>query len=160
MTRFSAPTPSRGGAPSHSPPDTLYAPGINLAQGLGWFSIGLGLTELLAPRLISNLTGVRNLGLLQMFGLREIATGIGILSNPRPAGSMWGRVVGDGLDLAALVGVLLDGDRDRRGRALGAAVAVAGVTALDVVAATGLSTAAALEGSGNDAERARLASQA
>ena len=47
MPRITAPTPTRGPAPSHSPPDMHYAPGIGLARALGWFSIGLGLAEIL-----------------------------------------------------------------------------------------------------------------
>jgi hypothetical protein len=142
--RYTAPTPTRGNAPSHSPPDTLYVPGNKLARGLGWFSIGLGLTELLAPGLVRRLTGVRDEGLLQAYGLRELACGIGILASARPTGWMWARVAGDALDLATL-GV--DSSDGRSGSSPGmAALAVAGVTALDVLCASALSAAEALEG--------------
>ncbi len=47
MTRIMTPTPTRGLAPSHSPPDVRYAPGIGMAKALGWLSIGLGAAELL-----------------------------------------------------------------------------------------------------------------
>src|SRR3954471_18313965 len=97
ITRLTEPAPTRGPAPSHSPPDTRYAPGIGLARFLGWFSIGLGMAELLAPREMARLGGVRQEGLLQAYGLREIATGIGILSSPQPAGWLWARVAGDAL---------------------------------------------------------------
>ncbi len=145
MTRIMTPTPTRGPAPSHSPPDTRYAPGISLARGLGWFSIGLGLAEVLAPRAMANLTGFRHPRLLQSFGLREIACGIGILSGSRPTAWMWGRVAGDAMDLAALGDALAEGDGDDRRRALIAAAAVAGVTAMDVMCGAQLSAAAALE---------------
>src|SRR5437764_2296926 len=95
LTRIQTPTPTRGPAPSHSPPDTRYAPGISLARALGWFSIGLGLAEVLAPRDMAGLTGVRHPALLQAFGVREIVSGLGILSSSRPTGWMWGRVAGD-----------------------------------------------------------------
>jgi hypothetical protein len=144
MTRITEPTPTRGNAPSHSPPDTRYAPGIELARFLGWFSIGLGLAEVLAPRAVAEVSGVRSRGLLQFYGLREIAAGVGILTSPRPAGWLWGRVAGDALDLATL-GAAMTRPEDA-GRALAAAVAVAGVTALDVICATQLSAAEALEG--------------
>src|SRR3982750_2637825 len=50
-----------------------------LARGLGWFSIGLGLAELLAPRGVARVAGVRgNTTLIRLFGLREIASGIAI----------------------------------------------------------------------------------
>src|SRR5438270_8226586 len=91
VPRITHPEPTRGGTPSHSPPDTRFAPGLGMARGLGWFSIGLGLAELLAPRTMSDLTGVRNTRLLQCYGLREIATGLGILDSNQPAGWLWAR---------------------------------------------------------------------
>ena len=99
MSRITEPTPTRGPGPSHSPPDMRYAPGIGLARALGWFSIGLGAAELLAPRLMGELTGVRSATLIQAYGLREILTGVGILGSERPAGWMWGRVVGESDEL-------------------------------------------------------------
>jgi len=141
ISRFTEPTPTRGPGPSHSPPDTLYAPGKRLARGLGWFSVGLGMAELLAPDVMAWLTGVRDEGLLQTYGLREIACGIGILNSARPAGWMWARVAGDALDLGTLA-TAPDGKSSR----FPAALAVLGVTALDVLCGTQLSAAAALEG--------------
>lgn len=141
---ISAPRPTRGNAPSHSPPDTLYAPGAGLARFLGWFSIALGVAEVAAPRKMAKLTGVCHPGLLRAFGLREIATGIAILNNPRPIGSMWGRVAGDALDLAVLGSAIVTGPRRRR--ALASALAVGGVAALDAACAAQMSAAAALEG--------------
>jgi hypothetical protein len=123
-----------------------YAPGLSLARALGWFSIGLGLAEVLAPRALADLTGVRRPGLLQAYGLREIGCGIGILSSARPAGWLWGRVAGDALDLGTLGAALAEADGEHRGRAPAATAAVAGVTALDVLCGLQLSTAAALEG--------------
>lgn len=63
-----------------------------LARGLGWFSLGLGLAEVLAPRAVARITGVRtsNAGLIRLLGLREIAHGVGIFAQggvrPRPSG--------------------------------------------------------------------------
>src|SRR3954468_7527160 len=52
-----------------------------VANFLGWFSIGLGLVELTAPRTLARAIGVKgNPLLLRLFGLREIASGIAILS--------------------------------------------------------------------------------
>ncbi|MGN6546653.1 MAG: hypothetical protein ACTHK7_16480 [Aureliella sp.] len=146
MSRITAPTTTRGGAPSHAPPDMTFAPGKGLSQFLGWFSIGLGALELAAPDMMCNLVGVRRRGLVRLFGLREIATGIAVLSSGRPSLPMWGRVAGDALDLAALGEAMIDNDRDDRIRASRAAIAVAGVTALDVLAATELTVAGRMEG--------------
>src|SRR3954449_272914 len=123
-SRTTQPRPTPGGAPSHSPPDTRYAPGLRLARGLGWFSIGLGLAEFLAPHLMADLTGVPHPRLLQVYGLREIACGVGILSSTRPAGWLWGRVAGDALDLSTLGAALAQADSEGRWRACGAALAV------------------------------------
>ena len=144
IPRITAPKPTEGDAPSHSPPDTRYVPGNSLARFLGYFSIGLGMAELLAPRAMTRLSGVRPGGLLQAYGLREIACGIGILASSRPTGWLWARVAGDFLDLATAGGNFPEVDGDRRNRLLATAVALAGVTALDIVCATQLSAADAL----------------
>lgn len=104
-----------------------------LARGLGWFSIGLGAAELLAPKRVSKLIGLSNHAtLIRMMGVREIAAGIGVLTEDIPARSMTARVGGDALDLA-LLGAGLMSSKNQRGRVLAATAAVAGVTALDVV---------------------------
>jgi uncharacterized membrane protein len=110
-----------------------------LAQGLGWFSVGLGLAETVLPGGIARLAGVPpRRGLLRAYGARELAAGGGILSQRRPAMWLWSRVAGDVLDLASLAAAMTS-RRTRRGRALLATAAVAGVTALDIVAARRLS---------------------
>jgi len=146
MTRFTAPTPTRGSAPSHSPPDLHFAPGIGLARSLGWFSIGLGLAELLMPRKIADLSGVGHPELVRFYGLREIACGIGILSTGRPAGWLAARVAGDAVDLATVGAAMTSACSERRHRAVLASAALAGVTALDVMCAAQLEAAASLEG--------------
>jgi uncharacterized membrane protein len=114
------------------------------AVGLGWFSIGLGLTQLLAPRsvarLIASSDGARARGTMRLLGLREIAGGVGILMQPRPNTFLWGRVAGDIFDLALLTDQMLT---HRRGSVrLGLATAtVLGVTALDVKTAMDLTRA-------------------
>jgi uncharacterized membrane protein len=114
-----------------------------LARGLGWFSLGLGLAELLAPRGIAKISGVRgNHGLIRLFGLREIASGIGIFAQGRrPAAAVWSRVVGDALDLAAL-GSAFASPESNKGRVAFATANVLAVTALDMLCAQQL-------GSGN-----------
>jgi hypothetical protein len=108
-----------------------------LARGLGWFSVGLGLAELLAPRLFTRALGMRGSeGLVRAYGAREVASGLLALSPDRGVG-LWGRVAGDGLDLATLLAALRP-DNPKRGNA-GLALAMAlGVTLLDILAAQGV----------------------
>ena len=109
--------------------------GQSLANFLGWFSIGLGAAELLAPDALERFLGVDDRErLIQAYGVREIGKGIGILTNRRPAGWMWGRVAGDVLDLATLATALTP-DNPRKRNVLLAMGAVAGVMALDVICA-------------------------
>ena len=108
---------------------------------LGWFSIGLGLAELIAPRGLSRLIGVRDhRPLVRVLGLREITSGVGILTRPRPTGWLWSRVAGDAMDLA-LLGAAFRSYRGRPGRLAAAAAAVAGVALLDVICSRALSRA-------------------
>jgi hypothetical protein len=102
-----------------------------IARALGWFSIGLGAAELLAPRRLSRALGIYgHEKLVRGFGLREIAAGVGLLTQSRRAPWMWSRVAGDALDLGALGAAF---PKSARRKALGAALAsVAAVTALDI----------------------------
>ena len=88
---------------------------------------------------------------MRLFGLREITSGVGILSQPKPAGWLWSRVAGDVLDLSCL-GLALSSNRTRRGRAIMATAAVAGVTALDVFSSQQLTR----EKEGNEALEDRM----
>src|SRR5215216_6892922 len=77
-----------------------------VAQGLGWFSVALGAAQLAAPRTLARLIGIKDddehSAAMRAVGVREVATGVGILVRPRPAGWLWGRVVGDAIDLVLL----------------------------------------------------------
>lgn len=109
--------------------------GDTLAAGLGWFSIALGLAEAVAPEKLAGEFGLEDhKNLFRLYGFREIATGVGILSNRRPAGWLWGRVAGDVLDLATLAAGLR-GDNPSRKKTLAAMSAVLGVTVVDVICA-------------------------
>ena len=111
----------------------------NTARRLGWFSIGLGIIEVAATRLVSKTVSLEGRpGLLRTFGMREIATGVGILAKKKRAPWMWARVAGDVMDLAAL-GSAFAGSKGKRGRIAAALAAVAGVTALDFVCGRRLS---------------------
>ena len=109
--------------------------GDQLAAGLGWFSIGLGLAEMLAPASVARLIGLpEGASTLRAFGAREMGNGVAILADPQRAGWMWARVGGDAVDLAYLIGQMGREDAER-GRIAGAIAAVAGITALDIACA-------------------------
>ena len=84
-------------------PNRPLGPMRSPARALGWFSIGLGLAELAMPRRLARLVGAPNAPTLtRIFGLREIGTGIGILTSKDPSPWLWGRVAGDALDVATV----------------------------------------------------------
>jgi uncharacterized membrane protein len=116
--------------------------GERLARALGLFSVGLGLTQILAPRSVVRAIGMedddRNRKAMLAFGLREAATGIGLLTRPHSAAFAWGRVAGDAMDLAVL-GQALGSHRNDHNRVGAAIAAVVGVTILDVIAGQKLS---------------------
>jgi len=103
-----------------------------ISRGLGWLGIGLGALELLAPRRLGDAIGLaeEHHHLLPIMGLREIASGIGILQTDEGSGWLWSRVAGDALDLAAL-GAALSDERNDASRVSIALAATAGVTAID-----------------------------
>src|SRR4051812_48427794 len=112
------------------------------AKGLGWFSIGLGLAQIGAPRAVARFIGVNDdeetKNTMFAIGLREITSGIGILSRPRPAGWVWSRVGGDLMDLA-LLGKAMRSEGNDRGRVAAATAAVLGVTVVDFLTGKQLS---------------------
>lgn len=111
---------------------------IQSSRGLGWASIGIGAAEIFATRLVQQLLGVRRGGwLLRAFGLREILSGAGILSQRKPTKAMeagvWSRVAGDAVDLAMLA-LASRTSRNRTGLLL-ATTMVLGISAMDYYAA-------------------------
>ena len=103
-----------------------------LGQILGLFSIGLGLAELLTPRAVGRAIGVGDHpAIMRMVGVREIVTGLGLLSERAPGTWAWARVAGDAMDLALLGAATSSPDADPR-RIAAATAGVLGVTALDV----------------------------
>ena len=108
-----------------------------LAQGLGWFSIGLGTAQILAPRAMSRLVGVEdadgNKGLMRFLGVREISAGIGLLTDPKPTGFAAARVAGDTMDLALMLKTMANPENNRA-RALLATAVVVGAGLLDAYA--------------------------
>jgi hypothetical protein len=110
-----------------------------LGLGLGVFSIGLGLVELFAAKRIAKGLGIeggRAEGVIKLFGAREILAGGMLLRGPAVSTNAWNRVIGDAVDMGAL---LLAAPRSSQPKALAGAIAfVAGAAALDVYAARGL----------------------
>jgi uncharacterized membrane protein len=106
-----------------------------IATGLGVFSIGLGAAQMVAPAAVERLIGLRGGGagrlVMRAVGAREIASGVGILRSPRPAGWLRARVAGDVMDMALLGTALAAGAR--RTRVAAAMGAVAGVTVPDIL---------------------------
>ncbi len=109
-----------------------------VAQALGWFSIALGVAELVAPSRVARLVGAHDTDsthkTLRIFGAREITAGVAILARPDDARWVWSRVGGDTLDLGWLGRSMADESTDHRRLGM-AAAAVAGITALDIVTA-------------------------
>ncbi|MGB8170482.1 MAG: hypothetical protein WCF18_23465 [Chthoniobacteraceae bacterium] len=125
-----------------------------LARGLGWFSVALGLTELLASRGLANFLGTRRrTGVIQSFGGRELVCGLGILFSREPdAGWLWARVAGDALDLVSLEEAMR-ARGTKRGDIAFAMTSVLGVTLLDVWCAIQLSKSARRSAGGSGGER-------
>ena len=105
-----------------------------LSLGLAWFSLGLGLYEVVAPKHLSRLLGLEGKEeLLRFYGFREIGAGVGIFaSQPNPAVWVWARAGGDALDLATL-GTAFREDNPKQKNAFAAVLAVLGVTMLDML---------------------------
>ena len=109
-------------------------PADRFGRMLGWFSIGLGLTELLAaPKLTKALGAEGNENFVRAMGARELAHGVLCLSVNNDYGA-WTRVAGDALDLAALATVYRD-DNPKKGNVGWAIAAVLGCTVADLYAA-------------------------
>jgi uncharacterized membrane protein len=106
-----------------------------LDQALACVSIGLGLIEVLAPRRFGRLIGAgEHPTLMRLCGLREIASGVGLLSPRTSANAAASRLAGDALDFA-LLGAAFASPDARRTRLTLAATTVLGVAAIDAYAA-------------------------
>nr|HET7859457.1 hypothetical protein [Caldimonas sp.] len=112
-------------------PKTPLGPMRSPARALGWFSIGLGLAELAMPRRLARVAGMPNVPTLtRVYGLREIGTGIGILTSKDPAPWLWGRVAGDALDVATVGAGLVTAGRPLR--TIGSIAMLLGIAYLDM----------------------------
>jgi hypothetical protein len=110
-----------------------------LGRNLGWFSIGLGVVELCAPRTLTRALGLQGMEpMVRAFGAREIVSGVVCLSVEKKTG-LWTRVAGDVVDIATLMPGL-NRWNPKRGNVKLAMAAVIGVTIADLYAAKTLST--------------------
>jgi hypothetical protein len=121
---------------------TRWRSAQSTARNLGWFSVALGVAELLLTRQVARASGLQGSeNLLRLYGVREIANGVGLLAaNDRQrAGWMWARVAGDALDIATVAT-----QARTPANAVGTVAALVGVAALDVKTAQVLSEENAL----------------
>lgn len=137
-------TPDRSSLPNYLVSDPRRRPDPatrELARGLGWFSIGLGLTEVTCGNAIARWLGMpRSAPVVRAYGVREILQGVGILGASDPTPWISARVAGDALDIATVLPGL-ERDNPRKHNALVALFALAGVTAVDVICARNLAEA-------------------
>lgn len=111
-----------------------------IAEGLGWFSLGLGAAQLLAPGALNRLAGIRDDAAAKraqrFVGVREVGAFAAIISDrPRPVLPLWSRVGGDLIDLALLARAW-EHKRESAPRLALTIAGIAGVTGLDIYAAT------------------------
>jgi len=110
--------------------------GEGLATALGWFSIGLGLTQLAAPRKVADIIGVpddkNSCTVIRAVGLRELASGVGLLMQPHNSGWLRARAGGDVMDLA-LLGAALNSNMAEQRKVTMALAVVLGITVVDVM---------------------------
>lgn len=138
--RASAPTP----LPNYLTSDPRRRPDPAtraLAEGLGWFSIGLGLTELAYGGAIARWLGMpRAAPVIHAYGVRELLQGAGILGSRDPTPWISARVAGDALDIATVLPGL-ENPNPRKHNVLLALLALVSVTAVDVICAQNLAKA-------------------
>jgi hypothetical protein len=104
---------------------------MRVARGLGWFSLGLGLTEVVAGKSLGRFLGMEDRSwLLRLYGFRELAAGVGIFAQDNPAPWVWARVAGDVLDVATLASAYTE-DNPKKENVAASLVSVLGITALD-----------------------------
>ncbi|WP_019586880.1 hypothetical protein [Deinococcus apachensis] len=111
-----------------------------VARGLGWFSVGLGTLEVVAPGSLIRFLGVQEerSSLVRAYGLRELVAGVGLLTQPAAATTwVWARVAGDVLDIATL-GAATTGDPTARKRTGNTLAMLTAITVVDVLVARAL----------------------
>ncbi len=93
------------------------------------------------PRAVSRSIGLSDHStLMRAVGLRELASGAGLLTQRDRTPWLWSRVVGDAMDLALIGSAAVRPGNPRRGRALGALAVVGAITAIDYAASAQLTS--------------------
>jgi hypothetical protein len=109
------------------------------ARLLGWFGLGLGLAELIAPNRITEAIGLEGKeGLVRAYGARQVAAGMTSLAVEADVG-VWSRVAGDLLDIGTIAYAMQDADQRQKRNAGIALAAVVGITLIDALVASQLS---------------------
>ena len=121
--------------------NTPRGPMRSPARVLGWFSIGLGLVELAMPRTLARAVGMPSLPrVTRIHGLRQIGTGIGMLTSKDPSPWLWGSAAGGVLDIATVSAGLVTARRPVR--TLTSIGLLIGMVYIDMKVAEGASPAA------------------
>ena len=119
----------------------IGAPDARIPKFLGWFSVGIGMAEILFPETLARLSGFpARPKLTRLMGMREIAVGIGILTARNPGPWIQARVAGDAIDLA-LLGAAFGSRESNPGRLTSTVAMAAAATAADVMYARKISAA-------------------
>ncbi|MEH6564067.1 MAG: transcriptional regulator [Halopseudomonas sp.] len=115
-------------------------PARKSARRMGWMSVGLGVAQLCLAAPMARTLGLPSAAgmLLRMCGMRELATGAGLLLTDKPEPWMKARVAGDALDLGCLGLAAQFGNKPLN--AVLAAGSVAGIAAMDWKCSKGLET--------------------
>src|SRR5438270_7230785 len=114
---------------------------IAVRNTLGWASIGVALTELLAPKKIEKMMGVsngQNTGVLRVLGVRELMHGVDLLTHRDPRPGVLARVAGDALDGVVLG--MFGAQAKKKGGFLSICAAVLPIVVLDMLFARQLSS--------------------
>lgn len=105
-------------------------------RALGWYSVLLGATELLASKPLAEALGVPDhTHRIRMFGARELAHAALVFT--QPTAGVWSRVLGDVMDLASL-GAALKPENPARARVAAALGLVTATTVADTMCALSL----------------------
>jgi uncharacterized membrane protein len=123
------------GQPSGREAETDDAGSHAIGRQLGLLSLGLGAAGTLTPAAFASVMGMpQHAGLFFVVGLREMATGIGLLAADKRAPWAWARVAGDAMDLVILRSGL-HSTRSHRGRVATAMLVIGAITVADLAAA-------------------------
>lgn len=108
---------------------------------LGLMSLGFGASALLAPRTVARVMGVERMltpAVVQAIGVRELASGTGLLAQPAEPRWRWMRVAGDLMDLA-LHAVSMVRARSVKARLAASTAGILALLAVDAAAARRIS---------------------